>query len=41
MIFFLAAVTGGLFLLMRIALSDRRKRQEAGSDSTRRVNGGP
>jgi predicted unusual protein kinase regulating ubiquinone biosynthesis (AarF/ABC1/UbiB family) len=29
MLFFLAAVAGGLFLLLRIAIADRRQRQEA------------
>ena len=41
MLFFLAAVAGGLGLLLTIALTDHRKRQEATRHAAQRHNGGP
>lgn len=41
MIFFLAAVAGGLTLLINIALTDRRKQKQASSSPPQARNGGP
>src|SRR5207237_5920770 len=41
MLFFLAAVGGGLLLLFTIALTDHRKRKEATRHAAQRHNGGP
>ena len=41
MLFFLAAVAGGLGLLLTIALTDHRKRKEATRHAAQRHNGGP
>jgi predicted unusual protein kinase regulating ubiquinone biosynthesis (AarF/ABC1/UbiB family) len=41
MLFFLAAVAGGLILLAHIGLTDRRKQKEAASGPTNGRNGGP
>jgi len=41
MIFFLAAVAGGLMLLVNIAMGDRRKQRQAASNPQRKLNGGP
>jgi predicted unusual protein kinase regulating ubiquinone biosynthesis (AarF/ABC1/UbiB family) len=41
MLFFLAAVVGGLGLLLNIAMTDRRKRKQATSAATHQRNGGP
>ena len=38
-LFFLAAVAGGLILLVHIGLTDRRKQKEAASHSPQRLNG--
>jgi ubiquinone biosynthesis protein len=40
MLFFLAAVVGGLGLLVNIAMTDRRKRKQATSAATHQRNGG-
>jgi hypothetical protein len=41
MLFFLAAVAGGVMLLFTIALTDRRKQKQAASGPTNGRNGGP
>jgi len=41
MLFFLAAVAGGLGLLLTIALTDHRRRKEATRHAAQRHNGGP